>query len=181
MAMDPVSRRLASAAMGLVLGLSRDEELEKTRLDLERARMEREDFRNGAGPNTDFMHYTMDRPYWTNFENCYRDRMTAEKMITMRKNEQYREKQDGRLTRDYNEMSGDLSSARTLLAKVARKHLHKKRKLSDPIVNGIVEHFRKAHIDDEGVGEYANDDLGDVSIGLPVWIDEDSDSTASDE
>ena len=47
--MDPVSRRLAAAAMGLAFGLSRDEELEKTRLDLERARMEREDFRNGGG------------------------------------------------------------------------------------------------------------------------------------
>jgi hypothetical protein len=34
--------------MGLAFGLSRDEELEKTRLDLERARMEREDFRNGG-------------------------------------------------------------------------------------------------------------------------------------
>ena len=50
MAMDPVSRRLAAAAMGLVFGLSRDEELEKTRLDLERARMESEDFRQGNGP-----------------------------------------------------------------------------------------------------------------------------------
>ena len=55
MAMDPVSRRLAAAAMGLAFGLSRDEELEKTRLDLERARMEREDFRNGAGPDTEML------------------------------------------------------------------------------------------------------------------------------
>ena len=55
--MDPVSRRLAAAAMGLAFGLSRDEELEKTRLDLERARMEREDFRNGGGPNTYYMHF----------------------------------------------------------------------------------------------------------------------------
>jgi hypothetical protein len=54
--MDPVSRRLAAAAMGLAFGLSRDEELEKTRLDLERARMEREDFRQGSGPNTYYMH-----------------------------------------------------------------------------------------------------------------------------
>ena len=179
--MDPVSRRLAAAAMGLAFGLSRDEELEKTRLDLERARMEREDFRNGAGPNTNFMHYPVDRPYWTNFENCYNDRMAAEKMITMRKNEQLQEKQYGRLSRDYNEMSDELSSARTLLAKVAREHHHKKRKLNDPIVNGIVEHFRKADIDDLGVAECANDDLGDVSLGLPVWIDEDSDSATSDE
>ena len=53
--MDPVSRRLAAAAMGLAFGLSRDEELEKTRLDLERARMEREDFRQGSGLDTSFM------------------------------------------------------------------------------------------------------------------------------
>ena len=54
--MDPVSRRLAAAAMGLAFGLSLDEELERTRLELERARMEREDFRNGGGPDTAFMH-----------------------------------------------------------------------------------------------------------------------------
>ena len=54
--MDPVSRQLAAAAMGVVFALSRDDELEKTRLDLERARMEREDFRQGAGPDTRFMH-----------------------------------------------------------------------------------------------------------------------------
>ena len=69
MAMDPVSRRLAAAAMGLAFGLSRDEELEKTRLDLERARMEREDFRNGAGPDTSFMHWKMCKSL------CYKDRM----------------------------------------------------------------------------------------------------------
>ena len=60
-AMDPVSRRLVAAAMGLAFGLSRDEELEKTRLDLERARMEREDFRNGGGPDTAFIHRD---PHW---------------------------------------------------------------------------------------------------------------------
>ena len=57
--MDPVSRRLASAAMGFVFAMARDEELDeldKTRLDLERARMEREDFRNGSGIDTSFMH-----------------------------------------------------------------------------------------------------------------------------
>jgi hypothetical protein len=43
--------------MGLAFGLSRDEELEKTRLDLERARMEREDFRQGSGPDTSFLQY----------------------------------------------------------------------------------------------------------------------------
>ena len=58
MAMDPVSRRLAAAAMGLAFGLSRDEELEKTRLDLERARMEREDFRYGKGPDTQMIQHS---------------------------------------------------------------------------------------------------------------------------
>ena len=56
--MDPVSRRLASAAMGVVFALSRDEELEKTRLDLERSRMTTEDFRQGGGPDTTYMHRT---------------------------------------------------------------------------------------------------------------------------
>ena len=54
--MDPVSRRLTAAAMGITFALSRDEELERTRLDLERARMTAEDLRNGGGPDTSFMH-----------------------------------------------------------------------------------------------------------------------------
>ena len=71
--MDPVSRRLVAAAMGLAFGLSRDEKLEKTRLDLERARMEREDFRNGGGPNTAFIHSDVAR-YGTpkEYERVYR-------------------------------------------------------------------------------------------------------------
>jgi hypothetical protein len=58
--------------------------------------------------------------------------------------------------------------------------MRKKRKLN-PIVTGIVEHFREARIDDENVALYANDDLGDISIGLPASMYEDSDSTSSDE
>ena len=61
--MDPVSRRLAAAAMGLAFGLSRDDELEQTRLDLERARMEREDFRTGGGPDAEF--YAPRRPQFS--------------------------------------------------------------------------------------------------------------------
>ena len=176
--MDPVSRRLAAAAMGLAFGLSRDEELEKTRLDLERARMEREDFRNGAGPQTAFMHAEVVRP--GPMTVGYNEWMSAKKII-MRESSKMELEIYKKVARSHNKVSDELLSARSLLARVAREHLHKKRKLSDPIVNGIVEHFRKAHIDDEGVEEYANDDLGDVSIGLPVWIDEDSDSTTSDE
>ena len=179
--MDPVSRRLAAAAMVLAFGLSRDEELEKTRLDLERARMEREDFRNGAGPCTAFMHYTVDRPYWTNYEACYKDRMTAE-TSTMRKHDKDSEKLYGGLSEGFNKMSRDLVSARTLLAKVVLENITKRRKLSEPTVNGIVQHFRKADFDDDDVEEYANDDLGEVSIGLSVSTDEDSGSlTTSDE
>ena len=178
MAMDPVSRRLAAAAMGLVLGLSRDEELEKTRLDLERARMEREDFRNGAGPQTYFMHAEVVRQGPMTVD--YNAWMSANK-ISMRESSKMELEIYKKVARSHNKVSDELVNARSLLARVAREHLHKKRKLNDPIVNGIVEHFRKAHIDDEGVEEYANDDLGDVSIGLPVWIDEDSDSTSSDE
>ena len=74
--MDPVSRRLAAAAMGLAFGLSRDDELEQTRLDLERARMEREDFRTGGGPDADFMHLDA-RHFRTpqEFERFYKYRM----------------------------------------------------------------------------------------------------------
>ena len=55
--------------MGLAFGLSRDEELEKTRLDLERARMEREDFRQGGGPNTALMHSKRSAKY----EDLYKE------------------------------------------------------------------------------------------------------------
>ena len=48
--LDPVSARLARAALETVLLLSRDAELERTRLDLERARMTAEDFRSGGAP-----------------------------------------------------------------------------------------------------------------------------------
>ena len=45
-----MSARLARAALETVLLLSRDAELERTRLDLERARMIAEDFRSGGAP-----------------------------------------------------------------------------------------------------------------------------------
>ena len=54
--MDSVSRRIGSAALGVAFGLSRDEELEKVKLDLERSRMTAEDYRQGGGPDTSFMH-----------------------------------------------------------------------------------------------------------------------------
>ena len=70
--MDPVSRRLTAAAMGLAFGLSRDDELEQTRLDLERARMEREDFRNGGGPETSFMHTVYPHQTPKEYERMYK-------------------------------------------------------------------------------------------------------------
>jgi hypothetical protein len=57
--------------MGLAFGLSRDEELEKTRLDLERARMEREDFRQGYGPDTSFMHHDPSLYSGDNYQRAY--------------------------------------------------------------------------------------------------------------
>ena len=174
--MDPVSRRLAAAAMGIAFGLSRDEELEKTRLDLERARMEREDFRNGAAPDTGIMHLKLVSP--TDYEKCYKDREIAQ--YTMRTKAEVIRKM---WSEDYSEMREDLDSARSLLAKVVRENITERRNLSEPIVNGIVRHFWKAHIDDDEVAEIANDDLGDVSIGLDLCVstDEDSDSTMNDE
>ena len=70
--MDPVSRRLTAAAMGLAFGLGRDDELEQTRLDLERARMEREDFRNGGGPDTSFMHEVYPHKTPKEYERMYK-------------------------------------------------------------------------------------------------------------
>ena len=85
------------------------------------------------------------------------------------------------MARSHDEMSDELPSARTLLAKVAREHARKRQKMGD-IFDGIVEHFRKADIFDDDVEDIANDDLGDVSIGLPGPTDEDSGSeTMSDE
>ena len=171
--MDPVSRRLAAAAMGLAFGLSRDEELEKTRLDLERARMEREDFRNGAGPDTTFMHWKMERIFTTTYETCYKDRMKAGD--TMRKIDKVR-------LQEHHEAARDLVSARSLLAKVAREHIHKRQKLSEPTVNEIVQHFREADFSDDELEGYAGDGLGEVFVGLSVLTDEDSGSqTTSDE
>ena len=65
-------RRLTNAALGVVLQHTRDLELEQTRLDLERARMEREDFRNGGGPCTRFMHDDRTDPL---YEKMYKYRI----------------------------------------------------------------------------------------------------------
>ena len=59
--LDPVSARLARAALETVLLLSRDAELERTRLDLERARMTAEDFRSGGGPASGLLRHVQPR------------------------------------------------------------------------------------------------------------------------
>ena len=174
--MDPVSRRLAAAAMGVVFGLSRDDELEKTRLDLERARMEREDFRNGAGPDTTFMHYEVKRPFTTNYETCYKERMSAETIVTMHKNDTSRQEMYTQLSRDYDEKCVALSRARTLLAQVVRHHMLTQEKLRETTVNKIVDYFSEAHIDDAEVERYANDGLGEVWIGVSDSTDEETES-----
>ena len=63
-AMDAATlSQLACAAAGIAAQLHRDEAnaaaLAAVTLDLERARMTAEDFRNGGGPNTAFMHWPM--------------------------------------------------------------------------------------------------------------------------
>ena len=165
--MDPVSRRLAAAAMGVVFGLSRDEELEATRLDLERARMQSEDFRNGAGPDTAFMHYNVGRPYTAMYETCYRERMKAGQ--TMRKNVEVRLK-------EHNETAADLRDARSLLAKVVRGNMLKKRTLSQTTANKILDHFVNAQIEDNEVEEYADDGLGEIELGTSDSTDEETEA-----
>ena len=159
MAMDPVSRRLAAAAMGLAFGLSRDEELEKTRLDLERARMEREDFRNGAGPDTSFMHWQVERLFVTTYEESYKERMTER--YSMRKMDDVR-------LEEHKDTARDMFNARSLLAKVLRE----RQKLNEPTVNEIVQHFREADINDEELVYYAGDGIGEVFLGLSVSSDD---------
>ena len=139
MAMDPVSRRLAAAAMGLAFGLSRDEELEKTRLDLERARMEREDFRNGAGPITEILQESSNGWGEEHLANMYARGLLSSETMNKR-----------RRTQDklFDEMRADLEHARALLAKVHREHVQKKHRLSDTTVNEIVKFVS---FSDEGV------------------------------
>jgi hypothetical protein len=68
--------------MGFVFALARDEELDeldKTRLDLERARMEREDFRSGSGIDTRFMHEDVAKYGGSNsYKNFYNYTMRRE-------------------------------------------------------------------------------------------------------
>ena len=142
--------------------------------------MEREDFRNGAGPHTAFMHYEVEPPI---YETCYKEHwMDPRSIATVRKKHTASEESYENISDQYDEVFRELLSARSLLAKVAPEHIHKRRKLSDSTVDGIVQHFRKADFAEEDMEGYANDDLGEVFIGLSVSTDEDSESlTTRDE
>ena len=160
--MDPVSRRLAAAAMGLVLGLSRDEELEKTRLDLERARMEREDFRNGAGPVTEIRQESQVGWRKEHFARMYANGLLSEETMNKRQRIQCVMIDD---------MRDDLVPARTLLQKVHREYVQTKQ-LSDATVNEIVDLVIFSDTDVDSSHE-------DISSDVDVGLDDDSNTSSS--
>ena len=160
--MDPVSRRLAAAAMGLAFGLSRDEELEKTRLDLERARMEREDFRNGAGPNTEILQTSSIGYGKEHFARMYARMLLSEETMNKRQRTQYAMNDD---------MMADLVPARTLLQKVHREYVQTKQ-LSDATVNEIVDSV--IFSDTDAVSSHE-----DISSDVDVDLDDDSNTSSS--
>ena len=160
--MDPVSRRLAAAAMGLAFGLSRDEELEKTRLDLERARMEREDFRNGAGPNTEILQTSSIGYGKEHFARMYARMLLSEETMNKRQRTQYAMNDD---------MMADLVPARTLLQKVQCEYVQTKQ-LSDATVNEIVDLV--IFSDTDAVSSHE-----DISSDVDVDLDDDSNTSSS--
>ena len=85
-------------------------------------------------------------------------------------------KMDDVRLQEHKETARDMFSARSLLAKVIREHIHKRQNLSEPTVNEIVQHFREGIISDEDLENYADDGLGEVFLGLSVLSDEDSES-----
>ena len=146
--MDPVSRQLAAAAMGLVFALSRDDELEKTRLDLERARMEREDFRQGAGPDTNFMH-VRHMEYDRVYKYCVRPRVeyqnTARKALK-------------RSIEICDHVEESLQMATHALARIARDGPRKR-----SVALSALDDLR---IDSEEAARVANDGYGAMPLGL---------------
>ena len=135
MAMDPVSRRLAAAAMGLAFGLSRDEELEKTRLDLERARMEREDFRNGAGPVTEILQES--HVGWgKHFARMYARGLLSSETVNKRRRTQDNSFDEMRV--DLEHARGDLEDARILMSKVVSE-IHKNGAVGHSTMNEIAD------------------------------------------
>ena len=156
MAMDPVSRRLAAAAMGLAFGLSHDEELEKTRLDLERARMEREDFRYGKGPVTEMIQYSQVGLTKEHFARIYANALNpSNETVNKRLRNEFRW---------FDEVRTDLEHAKILMSKV----------LSEKRRNGDVSHQTRYAIteflyfpndtdssDDADIGDIADNSMSD--------------------
>ena len=161
--MDPVSRQLAAAAMGLVFALSRDDELEKTRLDLERARMEREDFRQGGGPDTEFMH-VRHAEYDRVYKYCVRPRVeyqnTARKALK-------------RSIEICNGVEESLQMATQALARIARDG-PRKRSVAISALDDLC-------LDSEEAERVANDGRGAMPLGLADYPEEHSDEDSDED
>ena len=134
--MDPVSRRLAAAAMGLAFGLSRDEELEKTRLDLERARMEREDFRNGAGPITEIQQTSSIGWRKEHFARMYATGLLSDETANKRRRTEANSFDEIREALEHTR--GDLGRARILMSKVVSE-FHNNGEVSRSTVKDIAD------------------------------------------
>ena len=161
--MDPVSRQLTAAAMGLVFALSRDAELEKTRLDLERARMTAEDFRNGGGPDTNFMHED-----GHGYDHLYKYRMNPQLRYQMPM------RMTSKRTRDMcNTLQDDLEIATRALARIARDGPHKR--------NVALTAVDDLQLDSKEVEEAAHDGCGAISLGLSEDREEHSDEDSDED
>ena len=162
--MDPVSRRLAAAAMGLAFGLSRDEELEKTRLDLERARMEREDFRNGAGPVTEMLQASQVNLGKKHFARMYATALNPSYVtVNQRLRTDYRSFDEVRTDLEY--VRDELGEVRTLLGRCVRE-THKEGRVSLSTLNESATYF-----DERSTSQHGDD--GHVSIISDSSDDED--------
>ena len=161
--MDPVSRQLAAAAMGLVFALSRDDELEKMRLDLERARMTVEDFRQGGGPDTRFMHVChaeYDRVYKWHVRPRVEYQNTARKAL-----KRSIEICDG--------VEESLQMATRALARIARDGPRKR--------NVAISALDDLCLDSEEAERVANDGRGAMPLGLADDPEERSDEDSDED
>jgi hypothetical protein len=157
--MDPVSRQLAAAAMGLVFALSREDELEKMRLDLERARMEREDFRNGGGPDTYIMHDAPVKGLQDYYARAYKYHMRpiVEYQQTTRKALKHS-------TAICDGLEEQLLMATQVLARIAR-YGPRKRKVAISALDDL-------GLDSNDVERAANDGQGVMELGMALDYEE---------
>ena len=150
--MDPVSRRLASAAMGVVFALSRDEELEKTRLDLERSRMTTEDFRQGGGPDTSFMH----RSTFKTLPPDVYGMLVCNRRQTMRGMQRH-------VALELEQWQHQRREAAGALARIARAFAGRDELV---ILEETQDFFNAYRYDSAEVREFAQDGRGDVDLDL---------------